>query len=135
MSTALLILVGCQLAGELTREALLLPIPGPVVGMFLLAAALILRSRVHKETKTPTPLKLTAETLIVNMGLLFVPAGVGIIAQFSLLEQEWLPIAAALFGSTVLSLFVTALVMHWIMRASHARRDALAPTTECRSHA
>ena len=135
MSAALLILVGCQLLGELARQAFLLPVPGPVIGMFLLAVTLILRSKVSKNTKTPAPLKATAEMLIANMGLLFVPAGVGIIAEAGLLEQDWLPIAAALIGSTILSLFVTALVMHCIMRAGHGRQASPASAVGHGSHA
>jgi len=38
MLTAFLYLIGCQLIGELIREMFHLPIPGPVIGMFLLAA-------------------------------------------------------------------------------------------------
>jgi len=55
------------------------------------------------------------------MGLLFVPAGVGIIAEAGLLRQQWLPIVAALLGSTVLSIAVTGLVMHWLTRSSQER--------------
>jgi holin-like protein len=43
MLTAILCLIGCQLAGETVREVFHLPIPGPVIGMFLLAAILALR--------------------------------------------------------------------------------------------
>ena len=116
MPTAVLILIGCQLLGELIREAFSLPIPGPVVGMFFLAAVLVLRGRNTNNETTPSSLEKTAETLISHMGLLFVPAGVGIIAEAGLLRQEWLPIIAAVIGSTILSVAVTGLVMHWISR-------------------
>ena len=56
-----------------------------------------------------------AEGLIANMGLLFVPAGVGIIAEAGVIRKEWLPIIVAVAGSTILSLIVTALVMHWTL--------------------
>src|SRR5436305_180718 len=37
---AFLVLIGCQLVGELLRNALHLPLPGAVIGMLLYAAAL-----------------------------------------------------------------------------------------------
>jgi holin-like protein len=119
MLTALLSLIACQLIGELIRNACHLPIPGPVIGMFLLAAALAFhdRRRTPGADDTRASLEQTAETLIAHMGLFFVPAGVGIIAEAGLLRQEWLPIVAALFGSTLLSIAVTGLVMHWATRA------------------
>ncbi|MFT9148266.1 MAG: CidA/LrgA family protein [Acetobacter sp.] len=116
MPLALFILVGCELLGEIIRTTCHLPVPGPVVGMFLLAGALGLRTRLTGTRTPPAPLKPAAETLIANMGLLFVPAGVGLIAQFGLIRQQWLPISVALLGSTILSLGVTGLVMHHLLR-------------------
>ena len=126
MLTALLSLIGCQLIGELIRDACHLPIPGPVLGMFLLAAVLAFhdRRRTPGADDTRASLEQTAETLIAHMGLFFVPAGVGIIAEAGLLRQEWLPIVAALFGSTLLSIAVTGLVMHWVTRASESQPSA-----------
>jgi holin-like protein len=126
MLIALLTLIGCQFAGELLRSALALPVPGPVIGMFLLAAALAVRSRTTKTSENGFghTLERTSETLIASMGLLFVPAGVGIISEAGLLRQEWLPIVAALFGSTILGLVVTGLVMHWTSRPRKARTGA-----------
>jgi len=108
------LLIGCDLLGEAVRDLARLPIPGPVVGMLLLAAFLV------ATTRLPNDLESSAETLIVNMGLLFVPAGVGVITQTSLLEAEWLPIVGGLIGSTLLGLVATALTMHLVLR----RRDA-----------
>jgi holin-like protein len=125
MLIALLILIGCQLVGELLRAALALPIPGPVIGMFMLAAGLALRSRSVKaaEGALDQSLERTSETLIAYMGLLFVPAGVGIISEAGLLRQEWLPIVVSLFGSTILGLIVTGLVMHWTTRPRKPRAN------------
>ncbi|NEI72437.1 CidA/LrgA family protein [Rhizobium lusitanum] len=130
MPAAFLILIACQLIGEGLRAALSLPIPGPVIGMFLLAAILALtdQKKPHiKDRATEQELHRTADGLISHMGLLFVPAGVGIIAEAGLLQQEWLPIIAALIGSTVLSIAVTGLVMHWLVRHSERRHAAVEP--------
>lgn len=118
MPIAFLTLVGCELIGEVLRRALHLPLPGPVIGMFLLALALIISGddkAVGVTDKYPQ-LGRTANALIANMGLLFVPAGVGVIAELGVLRQNWLPILIGLFVSTVLGLIVTGLVMHRVCR-------------------
>jgi holin-like protein len=117
MPTSFLILVGCQLIGEVLRRALHLPLPGPVIGMLLLATALAIsgNDRVG-DVADASQLARTANALIGNMGLLFVPAGVGVIVEFGVLRQNWLPILVGLFLSTVLGLVVTGLVMHHASR-------------------
>jgi holin-like protein len=119
MPIAFLILVGCELIGEVLRRALHLPLPGPVIGMFLLALALIVGGddKAVGVTDKYSQLSRTANALIANMGLLFVPAGVGVIAEFGVLRQNWLPILVGLLVSTVLGLVVTGLVMHRVCRA------------------
>ena len=79
--TALLL---CQLVGELLARGLHLPVPGPVIGMILLFVALLMR---HGGEDAPAPLALTADTLLANLGLLFVPAGVGVVIYGPLLEH------------------------------------------------
>ena len=120
MLSAIAILMGCQLAGEVLRDALSLPVPGPVIGMFLLAAILVARRK--RAEPIPRALAASSEALISCMGLLFVPAGVGLIAEVLVLRQEWLPILAAVVGSTLLSLAATGAVMHVAMLASERRR-------------
>jgi holin-like protein len=126
MIIAFLLLIACELVGEVGREAFNLAVPGPVIGMFFLAAVLAFRKDKPDAPALPLALGQVAETLINHMGLLFVPAGVGIIAQAGLLQQEWLPIVAGLIGSTILSLAVTGLVMHWIARPRRETRSPVA---------
>ena len=105
LSSFFLLLV-FQLAGEALRKAAHLPIPGPVLGMVLLAGWYILRRR------DPDPAaEQTANTLLGWLGLLFVPAGVGIVANMALLRAAWLPISVGLVGSTLLTLLLTAFLM------------------------
>lgn len=91
----LLILLAFLFAGDWLADALRLPLPGSVVGMLMLAAALRLRW-IPERTVKPA-----AELLIRNMALLFVPAGVGAMVYGGLLSREWLPIVAASSASTV----------------------------------
>jgi holin-like protein len=117
MLLALLSVIGCQLIGELIREATDLPIPGPVIGLFVLVGVVSVRAR-KLGAASPPDLEQTSARLIGLMGLLFVPAGVGVITEGGLLRREWLPILAAVLISTILSLVVTGLVMHWTTRSS-----------------
>lgn len=114
MPFALTVLVVAQLVGEILRHVLHLPLPGPVIGMFLLAVLLATKGRrwLADERPSPTPLVQTADTLIQNMGLLFVPAGVGIVTELGVVRHAWLPIVIGLLVSTLLGLMVTGLVMH-----------------------
>ena len=91
----LLILLAFSLAGDWMADAARLSLPGSVVGMLMLAAALRLRW-VPARAVEPA-----AQLLIRNMALLFVPAGVGVMAYGGLLGREWLPIAVAGAASTL----------------------------------
>jgi holin-like protein len=112
----LTVLAVCQLAGEAAVQAAHLPVPGPVAGMALLFAGLVLNGRV------PDGLGAVANALLSNLSLLFVPAGVGIMLHFKLLEGDWLPLSAALIVSTLLTIGVTASLMSFLTRKG-AQRD------------
>lgn len=101
----LTLLLVCQLAGEIIAAATGLPIPGPVIGMALLFFGLALHGAV------PDSLQATAGGLLKHLALLFVPAGVGIMAHLSLLADEGWPILGALLGSTIITIAVTAGLM------------------------
>lgn len=113
MLGSLTLLLLCQLIGEVAVRATGAPLPGPVVGMALLFLGLALRGEI------PAPLAETAGALLRNLSLLFVPAGVGVMLHLSLVAREWLPIAAALLGSAVLTVAVTALVLQGAGRLLH----------------
>ena len=102
---ALLALLGFQLAGELTGRLSGLPVPGPVIGLLLLAAWLILFARMTG--KRPGFADPAAEGLLGTLGLLFVPAGVGVIGQMTVLGTYWAGIAFVLVVSTLVTMLVT----------------------------
>jgi holin-like protein len=77
--------------------------------MFLLTLFLLWKPRALSE-----PLRSTSRLLFEWLGLLFVPAGVGVIANLDLIRNQWIPILVGLVGSTLLSLVVTAYLMHRI---------------------
>lgn len=112
MLASITLLLVLQLAGEVLVQWLGLPVPGPVIGMALLFAALLFRG------EAPAPLRDTASTLLQHLSLLFVPAGAGVMVHATLLSREWLPTLAAL----VLSCMVTLLLSAWVLRAGSAGR-------------
>ena len=95
-------LLVCQLIGELLARGLGLPVPGPVIGLILLFLALVMRSG-----DPPAPLDTAATTLLSNLGLLFVPAGVGVVLYLPLLAQYWAPIGLAIIFGTLGGIVVT----------------------------
>ena len=105
MLESIAILLLCQLAGELIVFYLQIPVPGPVIGMVLLFLGLMARGNI------PEPLVKTANGLLENLSLLFVPAGVGVMSHLSLLGQQWLPLTTSLVISTLVTIAVTGLVM------------------------
>ena len=105
-----LLLLGGQLAGEVVARGLGLAVPGPVLGMALLAALLVVRPGLHAVVGP------IAATLLGNLSLLFVPAAVGVVQVLPLLAAEGGAIAAAVLVSTLASLVVTALTFRAVVR-------------------
>jgi holin-like protein len=116
MLAALTLLLIFQLAGEAIALYFALPVPGPVIGMGLLFAALALRGGASLDLRN------TAQNLLQHLSLLFVPAGVGVMLHVQRMADEWLPIVVALVVSTLLTIIVTALVL----RLLHVRQDTQA---------
>lgn len=109
MLLGLLILLVCQLLGELVVMAVGLPIPGPVIGMLILFFGLMAYGEV------PDCLRFPAESLLRYLALLFVPAGVGLIQHLELVQQEWLAILLTLVASTAIALLVTGWVFQRLL--------------------
>lgn len=119
MLRSLSLLLFCQLAGELMARSLKLPVPGPVLGLVMLAAGLMLLNRRTGDDALAidkTDLGRTATQLLAVLGVLFVPAGVGVVQQLHLLGTHGPAIFAALLGSTVLTLLVTVGVFRLVRR-------------------
>lgn len=99
------ILLCCQLIGESIANLLHLPIPGPVIGMVVLLIGLMLYGRV------PDGLRLTCDGLMRYLALLFVPAGVGVMAKWPLIQANLLSITVTLVVSVVALQIAVALFM------------------------
>lgn len=110
MLAALTVILCCQLAGEMLVAGTGLPVPGPVVGMVLLFAGLVLRGGI------PVALAGVGDALLGHLALLFVPAGVGVVLHIGLLGREGAALSVSLLVSTLLTIAVTAGIMRLCLR-------------------
>ena len=102
MIETLLWLLGYQFAGELIVRSLNWPIPGAVLGMIGLFVTLCIRRGL------PDSLRENVPRLMTHMSLLFIPAGVGVMAFWPLLSARPWAMAAVLLLATLSTLLISA---------------------------
>ena len=99
-----------QGVGELLSKFVLPLVPGPVLGLLLLLSWLLVRGKVG------VSLELVAGTLSQHLGLLFVPAAVGVVMFWPQLQTHALAVVVALVASVVLTMAVTALILKMLVK-------------------
>ena len=102
---AMFTLIVLQLVGEIISRTCGLPIPGAVIGLVLLY--LLLWTRWIK----PDDLSATTGFLHQNLGLLFVPAGVGVIAYLPMIASQWWVILLVLLVSVCATIAISGLLV------------------------
>ena len=117
MIHALLAILACQLAGEVAARLTGLPVPGPVIGLVLLSAALSALPRLRDIVRP------VAQGILGNLSLLFVPAGVGVMGHLSSLGAHAGALAVILLGSTAAAIAVGALTFTAVARLTGSRDD------------
>ena len=110
MIPAIVIILLCQFLGEVVSRAAALPLPGPVVGLMILLLALPIWPSLADRLRPVT------QTLLGNLSLLFVPAGVGVTQHLPLIAQAGEGLVAAVFGSAVLAIAAAALTFMAVAR-------------------
>lgn len=101
-----------QTLGELISKLLLPYLPGPVIGLVLLVTWLSI-----KKTVSPS-LTLVADALNQHLGLLFVPAAVGVVMFLPTLLEHALAVVVSLLCSVVLAISASAMVFKIITRVN-----------------
>lgn len=91
--------------GEALSYFAALPVAGNVIGMLLLFLALKQRW-VRLENIKPA-----SDKLLEFLVLFFIPYGVGLMVYVDLIADFWLPLCLAVIVSTILTLYVTALII------------------------
>jgi len=97
-----------QSLGELVSKFVLPTLPGPVIGLVLLIVWLVLRKGINPELAT------VADAFSQYLGLLFVPAAVGVVLFLPQLQANALAIVSALVGSVILTIATSALLVRFL---------------------
>ena len=90
-----------QALGELLSKFALPFIPGPVIGLVLLLVFLSLRGHV------PASIDLVGSSVLQHLGLLFIPASVGVVLYLPILQANAWAIASALVISVLATIAAT----------------------------
>ncbi|MGF6553036.1 CidA/LrgA family protein [Paraburkholderia youngii] len=110
MLAAISTLLLFQFVGETLATFMHAPVPGPLIGMLLLLAWLMVRGGPSAE------LDRFGRSLLSWLALLFVPAATGLVSGLRLLEADWWRIALAIAVSTTLGLATTGWLMDRLTR-------------------
>jgi len=102
-----------QSLGELASKLLLPTLPGPVIGLVLLVGWLVIRKGINAE------LAMVADGFSQYLGLLFVPAAVGVVLFLPQLKANALAIISALVASVILTIGSSALVVRFLSRKAN----------------
>lgn len=107
--------------GELLSKFFLPSIPGPVLGLLLLVAFLSAKGQVN------TDLAEVADGFRQHLGLLFVPASVGVVLFLPDLKTHALAVSTALIVSVILTIGVTAIVLKvfWYFSLKRSKGTAM----------
>jgi len=117
----LALLIAANWVGGRAHAAWAIPLPGSVIGLALVAAAVAVAGHDRRLAVLVEPVIPVGRWLVSHLGLLFVPAGVGIVTQGEVLRREGWAIAAGLIGSTLIGLAVAG----WLMqRAARGTGDS-----------
>ena len=108
-----------QSIGEVLARVAHVPLPGPVIGLLILAVAL-------NAGFVRTPVAAAADLLLAHLSLLFVPVGVGVMTHLGLIGTYGLRMLGVIAASTWIGLAVTALVLGRFLRHGSGA-DAAAP--------
>ena len=109
MLYALAALFAFQLVGEAIVRFFQLPFPGALLGALLLLVLLLFRRQL------PQALEQTAQLLLQNMMLLFIPTIAGVMLHFDRIAKEWLPFMVAGIAGAAITFVVTALTFKWML--------------------
>lgn len=108
----LMIILGTYFIGQILQSVLKLPVPGSVIGLILLFFAL------QKGIIKIEMIEDVCEFLLSNMSFFFIPAGVGLLTAFSILQGKWLGFIIILITSTVFVWLLTVYIVKFFRRGN-----------------
>ena len=105
-----LIIIGISFLGEMIKMCLPLPIPASIYGMVILFFGLM-TGLIKLES-----VKETGHFLIEIMPVMFIPAGVGLMTSWGMLQPLLLPISVILVVTNITVMVATGRVSQFIIR-------------------
>ncbi|NIE75937.1 CidA/LrgA family protein [Pantoea sp. Ap-967] len=105
-------LVIFQLMGSLISSSILKPVPGPIVGLVLLLVFLCVRGELSSSVEQ------AAGWLLRCMPLLLVPAAVGVMAWYSVIQPMGWALLVVLCVSLVPTMIFAGLLMQALVKRS-----------------
>ena len=119
----LMIIFTMSLIGEGISTLVHLPIPGSIIGLLILFLCLQLKwLRIRHVT-------LVGSFLLANMTILFLPAGVGIMAKWNLISHFWAQILLIVVGALIINMLILGKLVEWIKVKFEGDYVALKPET------
>ena len=104
----LLIIFGFSFIGNVISNVFRLPVPGSILGMILLFLALQFKLLEFRHVDE------AGSFLINNMTILFLPAGVGIMAKWNLISHFWAQILLIVVGALIINMLILGKLVEWI---------------------
>lgn len=118
------IILGVTCAGELLKYFLPLPIPGSIYGLLLMFVLLLAKVIKVEQVKD------VGEFLIEIMPLMFIPAGVGLMASWGELQGFLIPLLVITVSTTFIVIFVTGKVTDFMMDRRNTQKKKNEKGTE-----
>lgn len=119
----LLIIFGFSFIGNVISNVFRLPVPGSILGMILLFLALQFKLLEFRHVDE------AGSFLINNMTILFLPAGVGIMAKWNLISHFWEQILLIVVGALIINMLILGKLVEWIKVKFEGDYVALKPDT------
>jgi holin-like protein len=91
--------------GDFLNRSLGIPLPGNILGLFLLLIALLTGLVKLEQVEG------VGQFILSHMTVLFVPAGVGLLAIFGVIQGNWLILILIALLTTILVLALTGLIV------------------------
>ncbi|KQQ49905.1 murein hydrolase transporter LrgA [Pseudomonas sp. Leaf127] len=110
-------LVLFQLLGTALNHLFIPVLPGPIIGMILLLAFLLVRGEVDE------PIGQAASSLLRYLPLLLVPPAVGVMAYAAAIAEDFWAIIATLVVSLVLSMIFVGVLMQKLAERQARRKE------------
>ena len=113
-----MIILAISFIGEVLKYIVPLPIPASIYGLVILFIALeagIIKLSAVKDT---------AKFLIEIMALMFIPAGVGLLESWGVLQPVLLPVAVITVVSTIIVMGVSGVVTQAVIRKEKKAKAA-----------